>query len=224
MSCKQFVLEKTQDNYKDSSARFSDQWKANFEAALKGEVREYTEEAISPFEDSKAWIAWRFHPIYNGNNKVEGLVVYFEDISGRHASQIELKKVLARFELIQQAAEIGMWDWDIPGKHATLNAEFYDIIGWNLNEPLSYSDFLQLVHPRDAERVKNAMEAAVKNGDDYEVDFRIFRRKDGSLRWVRDKGRVDFSEDGAPSRAYGAIIDVTSLYLNKKAHTETERG
>ncbi len=65
-----------------------------------------------------------------------------------------------------------------------------------------------LIHPDDVDPVRQATGEAVANKRPYAIDYRIFHR-DGSVRWVHDKGQGQFDDDGKLQHLDGAIFDVT---------------
>ncbi len=68
--------------------------------------------------------------------------------------------------------------------------------------------YRSLIIPEDAGTVQREVEEAVRAGEPWEVEYRI-RHRDGSLRWVYEKGReVRDREDGENLRE-GFILDVT---------------
>lgn len=69
-------------------------------------------------------------------------------------------------------------------------------------------DLLERVHPEDRAALAAAVERSVREGADFDIDYRVIL-PDGSLRWVSDKGRTFFDERGRPLYTTGACIDVT---------------
>lgn len=186
-----------------------DHWIAAHKAALNGKTLEHTEEPYKLSNGASGWHRWQCLPWYDVNGVIKGIIISAEDITSNKDREIELNTVLARFELIQQAAKIGMWDWDIVRRNITFNAEYYEVLGWDKFKNISNEQFYDLIHPNDLDRVKTAMNSALSGGSYYEAEFRISRHNDGKLRWVKDKGTIEFDESGDPVRGYGAIIDVT---------------
>ena len=188
-------------------------WIAAHQAALNGHVLEHTEEPYQLENGARGWHRWQCLPWHGYDGEIKGIIISAEDITTKKDREIQLNEVLARFELIQQAAKIGMWDWDIINRDITFNAEYYEILGWDKYRNISNEDFYNLIHPDDLRAVKAEMNSALRGGAQYDAEFRITRHNDQKLRWVKDKGMIEFDENGVPLRGYGAIIDVTEQKL-----------
>jgi PAS domain S-box-containing protein len=65
-----------------------------------------------------------------------------------------------------------------------------------------------IVHAADRAMVEDVIREAVAQRRPFAAEYRILH-KDGSIRWVHNKGRVVFGEDGKPRHLDGAIFDVT---------------
>ena len=76
--------------------------------------------------------------------------------------------------------------------------------------------FASLIHPDDVAMVAAAVNEGVARRQAFTVEYRI-RHKDGSLRWVHEKGQGVYGEDGALRCLDGAIFDVTA-----RRHAEEE--
>ena len=67
---------------------------------------------------------------------------------------------------------------------------------------------MTVIHPDDRAMVNDATAAAIAAREPYVVDYRIIHR-DGSIRWLQDKGQAVFGEDGQPLFLDGVVFDVT---------------
>jgi PAS domain S-box-containing protein len=70
--------------------------------------------------------------------------------------------------------------------------------------------FGQLVLREDAQAVWDTVQAAVRHGEPFEVSYRIITAI-GEMRWVWERGRGVFSEQGELLALEGLITDVTTL-------------
>lgn len=86
------------------------------------------------------------------------------------------------------AARMGYWSWDLSSGRVdgsdNLEAIHHVPPG---SFGGSFQAFLDVVHPDDLPRVKAAIDRAVREGADYNVDFRV-RTSDGSVQWISGHG------------------------------------
>ncbi|UCE61452.1 MAG: response regulator [Phycisphaerales bacterium] len=68
--------------------------------------------------------------------------------------------------------------------------------------------FESVIHPEDSPGVYEAVHAAVLAGQDWEIEYRVCH-KDGSTRWVYDKGHGIVGEVGKLLYLDGFILDIT---------------
>ena len=68
--------------------------------------------------------------------------------------------------------------------------------------------WLTLVHPEDVERVRRADTAAIENGADLDIEYRI-RAADGKEVWIQDHASVIADASGDPLFRQGLMVDVT---------------
>ncbi len=71
-------------------------------------------------------------------------------------------------------------------------------------QTLNYGD---LIVPEDIEEVERTVNEGVTNRRSYEIEYRI-RHRDGTIRWVYEKGRAVYKDDGNPLCLDGVIIDI----------------
>jgi PAS domain S-box-containing protein len=69
--------------------------------------------------------------------------------------------------------------------------------------------FASLFHPEDVATVDQVVADALSHKRPYAIDYRIIHR-DGSVRWVHEKGQGEFDDDGNLQHLDGAIFDVTA--------------
>ncbi|HUL06541.1 MAG TPA: PAS domain-containing protein [Candidatus Acidoferrum sp.] len=85
--------------------------------------------------------------------------------------------------------------------------------------------YADLIDPEDRAVCDPIALGAARRGDPFIVEYRI-RRKDGSLRWVQERGRGILGDDGQPMFLDGVIFDITERkaaeveLLRTKDHAE----
>jgi len=124
------------------------------------------------------------------------------------ASQADLQETRERMELAANAADLGMWMWDVARDEIWITDKGRTLLGFGASEKLDLERFKNVLHPEDRERVLEAIENTLRTGADYEAEYRVML-PEGQLRWVAGWGQVEFDRDGRPLRMRGAALDIT---------------
>ena len=144
---------------------------------------------------------------HRGENLVLSVV---RDITERKRIEAELRARQELLDLAQKAARAVAFDWHI-GARESENRWSPELEAMYGLEPGTfdgtYEGWKQLVHPDDWPAVKVAINRAQESGD-VAAEYRVIH-KDGTVRWVRAKGRMFFDAKGQPERMVGFMIDVT---------------
>ena len=155
-------------------------------------------------------------------NMLPGVNLYvLQDVTERHAMERELRERTARYDLIVEGVRDGIWDWEIPHKRVFLSPQWKHLRGYEDNEfGHHYRDWSEGVHPDDAQRVHEALHAHVKGQSaSFDEEYRV-RCKDGTWKWVHDRGIAQRDASGRALRMAGAERDITE---RKRAEAVLQR-
>ena len=134
----------------------------------------------------------------------------------------KLHEAVERLRLAEEAAGFGLWDLDLETDVVTLSEGAAALNGLpRKSARVREEDLRQLIHPDDRAAVSTALQDAIRNGDSYQVEFRLLR-SDGCQRWCRSLGRVERAGSKA-SRVIGAVIDITKEKAMRDQIRENER-
>jgi len=79
------------------------------------------------------------------------------------------------------------------------------LTGYDANEILAgRQHWASIIHPDDRERVFDAFAQCKNEGTCFEIEYRIIH-KNGTLRYVLDKGEPAFNDEGKITQVEGAI-------------------
>ncbi len=138
----------------------------------------------------------------------------------RLTAQDELWRSQKRLQLTLDAAQMGIWEWQIATDRSILSDKTQEIFALDgAPRDFTLDQFLQLISPEDRDGVAAAVERTVREGTPYESEFRI-PLPDGTIRWVHSKGVALFDETGRPARLLGLQADVTDRKLTYAAVSE----
>jgi PAS domain S-box-containing protein len=134
--------------------------------------------------------------------------------------RIKEAEISGREELLRSAlsaAEMGTWHWNRATGVVKWSGALEQIFGLAPGSFAgTYEAFLALVHPDDRSAVQENVARAGQDSPIYEVEFRT-TRPDGSVRWIADKGRVQFDDAGRMIGITGVCWDTTKRRENEEA-------
>ncbi|MBL8485990.1 MAG: PAS domain S-box protein [Rhodocyclaceae bacterium] len=116
-----------------------------------------------------------------------------------------------RLHLALEAANEGLWDWNLATDEIYLSPRYLELAGYRPGEVVADRAFVRsLVHPDDLERVRQAMENRLRDDSGHdEVEYRMLTRS-GNVLWIAGKGRVvERDAGGRPLRYVGTIADIS---------------
>ncbi|MDI1429422.1 PAS domain-containing protein [Polyangium sorediatum] len=117
----------------------------------------------------------------------------------------------ALLDLALRASGAGHWSWDLGAHEGYWSDEVYRMFGQHPapdGRLVSGDTFRKALHPEDLAPTQARFAAAWAERSDFVSEYRI-RRPDGSLRWIRSRGRVLTDGAGRP-RMVGVSLDVTA--------------
>lgn len=123
--------------------------------------------------------------------------------------QDDLKESEERYRLVIEGSNDGVWDWDIRGGSVYWNDRLFEILGLSRSEvEPSFDLFVDLIHPDDRQRTRDALTAHLERGEGYEAEFR-WRHASGEYRICLGRGKAQRDASGAPVRMTGTVQDIT---------------
>ncbi|MCU1692206.1 MAG: mcp1 [Frankiales bacterium] len=124
-----------------------------------------------------------------------------------------------RYELMVEAAGIGLWDMDVvahdpvnPDNTFMWSQEFRSMLGFSDERdfPNVLSSWASRLHPDDAPRTVEAFLGHLNDRTGrvpYDIEYRL-QLKDGSYRWFIATGATSRDATGTPLRVAGALRDI----------------
>src|SRR6266478_3112787 len=138
------------------------------------------------------------------------------------ASEAALRESEAHVNLVTNAANLGLWLWNIRDDELWATAKWRRLFGFAESEPLKFGRLLQVVHPEDRERIQQVVQQMLGHGGgEYESEYRI-TRPDGSTRWIAGYGGLELDEHGKPAFARGVSRDITRRKIAEEELRESE--
>ncbi|HEY9837104.1 MAG TPA: ATP-binding protein, partial [Vampirovibrionales bacterium] len=159
-------------------------------------------------------------PEFDRDGIVESVLSLSRDITEYKLAQATSDRNQERLRLALESAKLGLWDYDLESQNISVSLRCFEIFGLDLpSTVIQYARFVECLHPEDRDRVNRAVQRAITDQADYDIEYRIIR-PDKSLRWIAAKGRAFYDDKGIAVRMGGVLLDITE---RKKAEEERDR-
>ncbi len=134
---------------------------------------------------------------------------YVHDVTEEQELQQALRESEERLRLSIDAVGDGLWSWDCDSGQVQWDARCYEMLGYAPESfPMSYAAFMALVHPEDAQRLSDQLQAHIDTEAEFRVDVRLRTQALGWL-WVQTRGKVTARDaQGQPLRMMGVHMNV----------------
>lgn len=171
-------------------------------------------------DQNPSFLNFVYQPTRDTEGKVDGIFVHAVDVT----EQVLIRKKIEESErelrkLIDTVPAI-IWITDPQGKSTYLNQRWYEYSGLMVQES-DYKGWLQSVHPEDREGAESLFRESHSTMKPYRITYRL-RRKNGDYRWVIDRARPKFHENGEFEGMVGTVVDVHEDKIREQLVKEKE--
>ena len=151
-----------------------------------------------------AWINFIYEPVRDIYGAITGVMVVCNEVTALVNARVKIEEAEERGRLAIEAADLGTFDLDVETGRLITSARLDDMFG--IKQPAGYKDFIEMVHPDDLDKGKQAIDEAFNTGK-LNTEIRII--KDNTISWVQANGKVWFNREGRPVRLLGSMLDIT---------------
>ncbi len=202
-----------------------DAWRtvrSRLEQALSGETVDY-EEQMHYRTGGPRWVHTTLVPDRDDSGRVRGFVAMVTDISERRRTEEALREQTERNRLIVEGAHAAIWDWDVLNKRVFFSPRWKEMRGYGEGEITGEErEWSEGIHPEDAPRVLAAVQAHFEGkAPVFAEEYRI-RCKDGTWKWIADRGVALRDASGRVVRMAGSETDIAERKQAEERLRESE--
>ncbi|MBD2676471.1 MULTISPECIES: PAS domain-containing protein [Nostoc] len=161
------------------------------------------------------WVQDKGFAVRDANGQVVRVVGASTDITEQQAAlhdrqqaETKLRESEERIRLATNAAELGMWFWNITTNELIWTDKCKQLFGLSPEAEVNFQVFLNCVHREDHPLIEEAIANCIEKKLDYDIEYRSVWH-DGSIHWIDAKGRVFCDTDGKAVKMMGTAQDIT---------------
>jgi PAS domain S-box-containing protein len=150
------------------------------------------------------------HPILNESGGLVEFVGTAMDVTAAKQAEEALRRSESNLAEAQRLTHTGSWAWRVAGRDAShLSEEWYRIYGFDPEEGMpAWEERLRRIHPEDRTKWQRAIDRAIGEKSDYEVEVRIVL-PDGTDKYIHTVGHPVLNASGDLTEFVGSAADIT---------------
>ncbi len=203
------------------------------EVFVTGNPHQETEAAAPIFRNGRieeVYFNFVYQPYREADETISGITIIAIEVTNEVIakkkiieSKQELRKIKDQLDLSVTAGKIGLWHWDVKNDVLYWSNEQKEMYGVSTSEIITSStQFNTLINPDDLKRIQKDQSAG--NKIEHEYDFRINRKNDGVLRWIKSRARNLINQYGKLEFISGVNIDITEEKLLEEKLIEAKES
>jgi signal transduction histidine kinase len=153
--------------------------------------------------------------VYDDAGKATKMLGIVWEVTDTVKYQEQLKEASIKYQLATKTAKMGIWDLTLPSMQLSWDDELHQIFETDKNRPITYSDWLKLVHNEDKDRLERHLGLALKGEREFSE---VFRHQLSDHTWAYNKTRavVLRNEKNEAVRVLGVSWDVSDMIQYQK--------
>ncbi|MEO1004267.1 MAG: PAS domain S-box protein [Cyanobacteria bacterium J06638_38] len=146
-----------------------------------------------------------------------------QDITQRKETEQALRENEERWQLALKGANDGIWDWNVRTNEVFFSQRWKEMLGYTVDEiGNTLEEWSKRVHPQDLAYVTEIIqEHFAQKTPFYSSEHRVLC-KDGSYKWILDRGQALWDEAGNVVRMTGSHTDLSEQQVALRERRKAE--
>jgi len=156
------------------------------------------------------WVRANATVVFENNQPIR-MIGFVNDITEREKARMELTLSEERLRIAKDAAEIGIYEYEIATGNIHVDEKIRAIFGVSGNYHFTNQQFESKMHPDDLIAFKGLITKIINNeghNKRYRTEYRVFNQELNDYIWVEAFG-MTIHENGKPLKTINSLIDIT---------------
>jgi len=195
-------------------------WKERYDLGFNGVSSKF--EYVTKFEDEEMVSEVTLYPVYDESGEIRWISCYSNNITASRNMQADIQHKTNQLEETLELAGIGTWkSW--PAKNELhWDERTAEIMGFDKRSVVVGFEVLESrIHPADFLMVMEVVERVKTTDEPQQLEYRI-TTPDGELRYIFERARSQFDENGHLLFVQGYTQDLTALRSEAILNRQTQ--
>ncbi len=160
------------------------------------------------------------HALSDESGSIEFVGAVMDTTESKRAEEA-LRRSESYLAEAQRLAHTGSWAWGVAGGDALhLSGEWYRIYGFDPEKGTSaWEEKVQRIHPEDRDKWQRAIDRAIGEKSDYEVEMRLLL-PDGTVKYIHTVGHPVLNASGDVVQFVGSSMDISASKRAEEAQAD----
>lgn len=141
------------------------------------------------------------------------LLIVVQDITRQKHTDASLSNSIRRLEMALEIVKAGICEMQVETGACTWSDTAWKLFGLEKEAATpSMQLFFSRIHPDDRGATENTIEAAIRNGKNFSIEYRVCH-PDGTVHWIQSRATPLRESDGSVLKFIGLVIDITEQKL-----------
>jgi len=150
-----------------------------------------------------------YYPLKNNDDKVTSIMLVASIVTEQVLARQKLQGAEEMLRFSIEAANVGTWFMDVDKHEFIASARLKELFGFYPDEEVPFELITQVIPEGYRDKVKNAIDKAIKTGENYVMEHPVTGYHDQKQRWVRGLGKLYPDSQGNLNHFSGLVIDIT---------------
>ena len=143
---------------------------------------------------------------YTVSRMTEKIDTHFRAMEKTNLTLLEKEE---RWKLVLKGNKDGVWDWNLQTDKIVQSKRCLEMLGFEgVEGPVTHEEWVSTVHPEDLADYRQKLTEHLDGlSSNFETEYRRLC-KDGSYKWVLDRGQAQWDRDEKPIRMAGSLTDI----------------
>lgn len=156
---------------------------------------------------SYRWFLWTAKP----DLKKQRIYALAQDITSRKETELALIESEERWQLALRGANDGIWDWNVKTNEVFFSKRWKEMLGFTEDEiSNTLEEWSKRVHPDDLAWITEVIQEHFTKKTPFYISEHRVLCKDGSYKWILDRGQALWDEQDNVIRMTGSHTDISA--------------